>query len=170
MKLGYTGEMASIMIRPIEPEDQIWISDLLTQHWGSEIVVSRGKVHDASQLPGFVAHLANEKVGLITYQIVDKACEIVTLDSWRENFGIGTALIEAVNQEAQKKSCQRLWLITTNDNLPALGFYQKRGFQLVAIHANAIAKSRQLKPSIPQIGINGIPIRDEIELEIRLIP
>jgi hypothetical protein len=59
-------------------------------------------------------------------------------------------------------------LITTNDNLHALGFYQKRGFRLVAVHSNALAASRKIKPSIPDFGMHGIPLRDEIELEILL--
>jgi ribosomal protein S18 acetylase RimI-like enzyme len=167
---GYTGEMQSFRIRAIEPKDQRWILNFLTQRWGSQIIVSRGHILDASQLPGFFAIFENEKTGLITYQIVENACEIVTLDSWQENRGIGTALIEAVKFEAQERGCHRLWLITTNDNLPAFSFYQKRGFHLAAVHPNAVAKSRELKPSIPQIGLNGIPIRDEIELEIRLHP
>jgi hypothetical protein len=57
---------------------------------------------------------------------------------------------------------------TTNDNLNALRFYQKRGFVLVSVHRNAVIKSRQLKPEIPLTGNDGIPLRDEIELEMLL--
>jgi GNAT superfamily N-acetyltransferase len=77
-------------------------------------------------------------------------------------------LIDAVRQEAQRAGCKRLWLITTNDNLTALRFYQRRGFVLVAVHRNAVELSRKLKPQIPLIGEHGIPIRDEIELEMPL--
>jgi ribosomal protein S18 acetylase RimI-like enzyme len=59
-------------------------------------------------------------------------------------------------------------LITTNDNLHALGFYQKQGFHLVGEYPNAIVKSRKIKPSIQEIGVNSIPLRDEIELQILL--
>ena len=48
-------------------------------------------------------------------------------------------------------------------------FYQKRGFVLVAVHRNALAESRRLKPEIPLIGIDDIPLRDEIELEMELV-
>ena len=158
----------NIKIRAITPEDQNWIAELLTEHWGAHLVVSRGQTHDASKLPGFVALLDGENVGLVTYQIEKEACELVTLDSWRENLGVGSALIEAVKRIALAAGCRRLWLITTNDNLHALGFYQKRGFHLVAVHANALAESRKIKPSIPEIGTHGIPLRDEIELQILL--
>jgi ribosomal protein S18 acetylase RimI-like enzyme len=92
----------------------------------------------------------------------------VTIDTKQSSRGIGTALIEAVKNAAREANCKRLWLITTNDNLNALRFYQKRGFVLVAIHRNALARSRQLKPEIPLVGAGGIPLRDEIELEMVL--
>jgi len=105
---------------------------------------------------------------LVTFQITGDACEIVTLDSLIEDRGIGTGLIEAVSTAASAVGCRRLWLITTNDNLHALGFYQKRGFRLAAVHPGAVDAARKLKPEIPLIGNDGIPIRDEIELEIVL--
>ena len=111
---------------------------------------------------------AAEIGGLITYHIAGDQCEIVTLDSLVEGIGIGTALIEAVKQTVLAIGCKRLWLITTNDNLHALGFYQKRGFRLVAVHRNALEQSRKLKPEIPMMGLGGIPIWDEIEIEMWL--
>ena len=71
-------------------------------------------------------------------------------------------------QAAREAGCGRVWLITTNDNLRALRFYQRRGFRLVAVHPDALERSRELKPSIPEIGLDGIPLRDELELELTL--
>ena len=79
--------------------------------------------------------------------------------------GVGTALLDAVRDAAVQAGCRRIWLITTNDNLRALGFYQKRGYRLVAVHRDALQRSRELKPSIPLVSPDGIPLRDEIELE-----
>jgi DNA-3-methyladenine glycosylase I len=84
--------------------------------------------------------------------------------------GIGTALIEAVADEAGKRGCRRVTLSTTNDNLHSLGFYQRRGFELVSIRRGAVTESRKRKPGIPLLGENEIPLRDEIELELRLPP
>ena len=106
--------------------------------------------------------------GIVICQVSDDDCEVVTLNSVEPGIGIGTALIEAVRKKAKQQGCSRLWLVTTNDNFEALGFYQKRGFVLVKIHRNAVARSRKLKPSIPLYGIESIPIRDEIELEMLL--
>jgi ribosomal protein S18 acetylase RimI-like enzyme len=125
-------------------------------------------VYHPQDLPGFVAIQEGEKVGLVTYNIEGESCEVVTIDSIRPSSGVGTALIEAVRDIAIKARCKRLWLITTNDNLNALRFYQKRGFVLVAVHRNALDVSRKLKPEIPLIGDDGIPLRDEIELEMML--
>jgi hypothetical protein len=52
-------------------------------------------------------------------------------------------------------------LITTNSNINALRFWQKRGFRLVHIYLGALEESRKLKPIIPLIDDNGIPIREE---------
>ena len=82
--------------------------------------------------------------------------------------GAGTALIEAVEQLAAQHGCARLWVITTNANIDALRFYQRRGFCLAAVHRGAVDDSRsRLKPEIPEVGAYGIPLRDEIELEKR---
>ena len=160
--------MSNITTVPINTDVRTWVEQFMLEHWGSNMVVSRGVIYYPQNLPGFLALHDGEKVGLVTYNIVDQSCEIVTIDSVQPSLGIGTALIEAVRNVAIKSGCKRLWLITTNDNLNALHFYQKRGFVLVAIHRNAVEQSRKLKPEIPMFGIDDIPIRDEIELEMML--
>ncbi len=144
---------------------QFWI-----EHWGGEEMISRGNVYRPEQLEGFVVEDDDRGVwiGLLTFFIKDGECEVTSLDSLREGQGIGSRLMDETIQEARARNCKRLFLITTNDNLNALGFYQKRGFEIVAVYRGAINESRKRKPSIPLIGLNGIPLRDEIELEINL--
>ncbi len=154
-------------IRPLEQADQ-WVPRLLSERWGSTRIVTRGRVHAADKVPGFAAVRGREPVGLVTYRISGGECEIISLDSLVERQGIGSALIRAVRAVAAAAGCRRLWLVTTNDNLAAIRFYQKRGFLLVAIHRDALELSRRLKPQIPFIGRDGIPLRDEIELELLL--
>ncbi len=132
--------------------------------------MTRGRVHDASALPAYVARDGDQRVGLATYRIDGSDCELVSLNSERDGAGVGGTLLAAVAAAARSAGCKRLWLITTNDNLPALRFYQKRGFRLLRIHRDALEASRRLKPSIPRIGMGGIELRDEIELEMRLDP
>jgi len=158
----------NLLIRAVTDSDRTWVAEFIKQQWCAEIVVAHGIVYRPDTLPGFMATHDDQVVGLITYCIADTACEVVTLDSLQPGNGIGTALIAAVKEQARQSNCRRLWLITTNDNLYALRFYQKRGFVLVAIHRNALEQSRKIKPEIPLIGNDGIPLRDEIELEMML--
>lgn len=142
---------------------QFWI-----EHWGGEEMFTRGNVYRPEQLEGFVVEDADEWIGLLTFFIKGDECEVTSLDSLREGQGIGSLLIDKALDEARARKCKRLFLITTNDNLNALGFYQRRGFELVCIHRNALEETRKRKPGIPLIGYNQIPLRDEIELEINL--
>lgn len=155
-------------IQPISPQDKDWIRQLLEEHWGSPVVVVHATTYEVDTLPGFIAVLDGKRVGLLTYRIDGKACEIVTLNSLMEGRGIGSALINAVRKFATDLGCARLWLITTNDNLEAIGFYQRRGFVLAALHCDAVKESRKIKPEIPALGNHNIPIRDEIEMELLL--
>ncbi len=137
--------------------------------WGDDLIVVHGTSYQPSALPGFIAYRGGEWVGLVTYHVQGAECEIITLNSLYPSMGIGTALAKAVKKAAQSANCRRLWLVTTNDNLNALWFYQKRGFVLVAVHRNAVEEARKRKPQIPAIGEYGIPLRDEIELELLLL-
>jgi ribosomal protein S18 acetylase RimI-like enzyme len=160
--------MQTFDIIPLGDAHREWATRLIAEHWGSRIVVTRGRAHDTSRHPGFVAVMGGKPVGLATCRIDGTECELMTLDSLAERRGIGTALVGAVMAAGRAAGCKRLWLITTNDNLRAVRFYQKLGFRLVAVHRDAMKRSRELKPEIPLAGIDGIPIRDEIELEIPL--
>ena len=163
--------MSNLALRQLKSEDKDRVSRIIAEHWGASTVIAHGNIYRPSDLPGFIAFHTGAKdnwLGLTTYNIHDDQCEIVTIDSLSPTKGVGTALLGAVQQVAIKAGCKRLWLITTNDNLDALRFYQKRGFVLVAVHRSAINRSRKLKPEIPEFGAYGIPLRDEIELEMAL--
>ena len=113
-----------------------------------------------------VAERDGRSVGVLTYVVGGADCEVLTLHADERRKGVGSALIAEVKQIARRAGCTRLWLITTNDNVDALRFYQRRGFRLKALHAGAVDDSRiRLKPEIPELGDHDIPIRDELELE-----
>jgi SAM-dependent methyltransferase/GNAT superfamily N-acetyltransferase len=157
-----------IEIQALNESFQPWANRFLAEQWGTARMVTRGRLFDLRALPGFVAVAEERPVGLLTYHISEGACEIMSLNSGYEGGGVGSALIEAARETAEKAGCWRLWLITTNDNSHALRFYQKRGFVLAAVHRDSLREARRLKPEIPFVGLDGIPLRDEIELEIRL--
>ncbi len=130
------------------------LRDFWTQQWGSDFIVVHNEIIRYDEVDGFIY---GDWAGVITFMIRGEECEITSLDSLKEGKGIGTALINEVLQEAKEKNCRRVFLITTNDNLHALGFYQRRGFELVSIHRGAVNESRKIKATIPLIGENNIP-------------
>ncbi|MBD3648179.1 MAG: GNAT family N-acetyltransferase [Pseudomonadales bacterium] len=156
-------------LREINDDDSTWLQEFIVRHWGDESVVAHGRIFHPAQLPGFVVedHRGGKR-GLLTYNIDNNECEVVTINSTVERKGIGTMLMDAVIETARKLGCRRLWLITTNDNTSALRFYQRRGMDIAAIHRNALERSRQLKPSIPLESRDGIPLRHELEVDFQL--
>lgn len=157
-----------VLVRPLAEADRAWANRLIAGRWGSTRMVTRGTLHDMTRLPGLVAWRAGERAGLLTYHLAGDSCEIVSLDSLVAGAGVGSALIAAAQDAARAAGCRRLWLVTTNDNLPALRFWQKRGFRLVAVYSGAVDEARRLKPEIPAVGLEGIPLRDELELALAL--
>ena len=160
----------TLRVRSIEESDQEIVREVLIQRWDSHQITSRGKVLDGTKLAGFIVETVDHRVcGLITVNIQGDECEVVTIDALEPHLGIGTRLLEAACEYASSRACRRLWLVTTNDNLNALRFYQRRGMRLVKLHPGAIDHARQyLKPEIPLVGEHGIAIRDEIEFEVKL--
>jgi GNAT superfamily N-acetyltransferase len=130
-----------------------------------------GELVDPLDYPALISQTEEDGrlLGVLTYIVDREQCEILTLHTAQHWQGVGTALIEAVERLATQQGCSRLWLITTNDNVDALRFYQRRGFRLAALHRGAVDDSRaRLKPEIPTLGDYGIPLRDEIELDKHL--
>jgi len=158
----------SFDIRDLKPEDKTWVQRVLVQYWGSTVQITRGNKFQADALPGVVAVRDGSEVGLLTYNIVDGECEIVTHNSMAGHGGIGSCLLDAIRDKARQLNCKRLWLITTNDNTPAMRFYQRRGFDMIALYRNAVIEARKLKSEIPNVGFDGITIRHEIEMEYML--
>ncbi len=158
----------TIAYRRSRPEDLEQIRGFWREHWCDDFLVVHGVIYRPDDLEGLIAMDASEWVGLITYTFNPDGCEIVSLDSLREGQGIGSRLIENVVEEARRAGYKRIFVSTTNDNLEALGFYQKRGFRLLRVSPGAVDEARKIKPRIPLIGMHGIPLRDEIDLQLIL--
>ena len=150
----------------VNQNSRIRINAFLIQHWFTTDMVVHGECIDLGKADGLYALEHEEIAGLVTYRIRQDEMEILSLDSVHENRGIGTALLNAAVQTAADRHCSRIMLITTNDNINALRFYQKRGFDMVRLYRNYVDQARKRKPEIPLTGENGIPIKHEIELEL----
>ncbi len=154
-----------MMVRPLGEDDRSWTAEALIRAWGSTSVARKGGLVEASGLPGFVALVEGEPVGLLTYARQGDEVEIVTIHVEREGVGVGRALMDAVLSEARRTRARRIWLVTTNDNIRAIRFYQRWGMDLVALIKDGVAASRKVKPSIPLVGSDGILVRHELEFE-----
>jgi GNAT superfamily N-acetyltransferase len=156
-------------IEPINKQNRAKALEVLKEEWGdTTLLVSRNQEHDIRKLPGFLAVKDHKVVGIVTYNYENNDLEIITLNAFEENKGIGTSLIEAVIEKGKELGCDRVWLITTNDNVHAMRFYQLKGFDMVAFHEDAVNKAREKKPEIPKIGHFGIEVEHEIEFEYPL--
>ncbi len=158
----------TVTIRPATPDDADYVRRILVDSWESTKLARLGELIDAAECPALIAETDGEAVGLLTYHVDGRGLEVVSIDSQYTGTGVATGLLAAAAEAGRQEGAARLWLITTNDNTGALRFYQRRGLDLVALYRDAVAVSRTLKPQIPDRGAHGIPIRHELELELRL--
>ena len=155
-------------IKPISSHHRWFVDKQIAESWSGPFVVSKGVLHDTRTQQGFVAAENEEILGYVLYNLMDGECEITVLESLRENRGVGAALIGAVISVAKDRDCHCVWLVTTNDNIHAIRFYQRFGFALQAVYINSMDQARKLKPQIPLTGDEGIPIRHEFEFGLIL--
>jgi len=153
-------------VRRLGEDDRAWLRRMLRDGWGGEAMAGHGERFFPAEHDGFVA---GDRAGVVTYRIDDDACEITMIESYDPGHGVGSALLQAVAEEARATGCSRVWLVTTNDNAHAQAWYRKRGFIVTGVRPGAVDEARRtLKPSIPELGAAGVPISDEIELSLDL--
>lgn len=158
-----------IEIRPADSVDPDVLLEHVVATWHDESVVGHGERLYPARLPGFVALSDGEIVGHVTYRGDADRCEITSIEATPKHEGIGSLLMDAVLEAARAAGYRTAWLTTTNDNLDAIRFYQRRGFRFCALRRGAVDEAREaLKPEIPRIGSYGIPMRDELDLELDL--
>ncbi|MGK2741718.1 GNAT family N-acetyltransferase [Tepidicaulis sp. LMO-SS28] len=155
-----------MQIEPIGPDHKILLTELFEAEWGGPDIISRGRIKNALELPGFTAFASGKFAGAVTYVPGGDEWEVLTLNSLTEGTGVGSLLLNHVLDQAKSKKAKRLWLVTTNDNIPAIRFYQRSGWNFCALHKDAVVQSRKLKPQIPLTGHEDIPIRHELEFEL----
>jgi 2-oxo-4-hydroxy-4-carboxy--5-ureidoimidazoline (OHCU) decarboxylase/GNAT superfamily N-acetyltransferase len=160
--------VAEVTVRDLVPADHDWARSLIVGMQGSPLVARLGELIDPLTLEGMVAERDGAPVGLASVvETPAKGLEVLLLLSDPSGIGAGTALLETARQVATASGHHRLWLVTTNDNLPAIHFYLRRGLHVAAVHAGAVDADRALKPEIPAVNeVNGLPIRDLVEMEL----
>ena len=157
-------------VRELTEEERPRLTATLREQWHGDVAVGRGRVHRMGDLPALVAEGDDGSlIGVATYLLEGDLAELVSLNALREGEGVGRRLVEAVADAARAAGAARVRVMTTNDNVCALRLYQKAGFRLAELRPGAVDEARRtMKPSIPESGIDGIPIRDEIDLVLDL--
>jgi ribosomal protein S18 acetylase RimI-like enzyme len=153
-------------IRPREPADVPAVEPFL-ERWHSLRVARRGEVLRPIEHPQLLAVDGDGTVvAVLTYVVHGDECEVLTFHSDVRGEGV----VGEARRRAAAAGCRRLWLVTTNDNVDAIRWYQRRGLRLRALRPGAVDAARaRLKPEIPEIGDHEIPLRDELELELEIL-
>jgi hypothetical protein len=148
-----------VTVRAAEDRDRETIDAFHEKVWGGPYVVAHDQRFDLRTLPTLIAEDETKRFrGALVWREDGDAREIVSIAAVTPGEGVGTALLEAA-------ATGKTWLITTNDNLRALRFYQRRGMRITAVDRGAVDRARALKPEIPLVGADGIEIHDELRLE-----
>jgi 2-oxo-4-hydroxy-4-carboxy-5-ureidoimidazoline decarboxylase len=161
----------TLEVRDFEPGDHAWAAELIGRHQGGDHRVARlGELVDPLVHEGIVAEADGARAGLLTVVESPRGLEVLTLHAAIPGIGAGTRLLETALRVAAASAADRLWLVTTNDNLDAIRWYLRRGMHVAAVHADGVTRDRaSLKPELPLTNpSNAIPIRDYVELELRL--
>jgi GNAT superfamily N-acetyltransferase len=149
----------------IEPVDQEYIRRYWAAHWGLP-VVSIDRVYQPEDVSGLVWRDEwGEAQGLITWAIDGDSAEIVSVDAFQQGRHIGGRLLDGAEAELRRRKVRRATIVTTNDNLRALAFYVRRGYRIVRVALDDMDRVRELKPGVPKLGNDNIPLRDMIQLE-----
>ncbi|MBF9128932.1 GNAT family N-acetyltransferase [Plantactinospora sp. S1510] len=164
-----------MLVRAAEPPDRIAVDALHEREWGGPYVIAHDVRYDLRELPTLVAvdgavDGTATVLGALVWRADDDGLEVVSIVADSSGGGVGSTLLAAAIEESRARRAGRLWLITSNDNLRALRFYQRRGLRIVAVDRGAVDRARRLKPTIPTVGEDGIPLHDELVLELRLAP
>jgi ribosomal protein S18 acetylase RimI-like enzyme len=163
------GKRMSLVVRYKTFNDKELVNSELKELWGSEIIVTPSGVYkDVDTLDGIILEYEGKFAGMILYTIQKSEMEIVEIHVKVHGIAIGSELLQHAKLVAYKNKCRRIWVSTSNDNLNAMRFYQKRGFNMINIYIGFMDEVRRYKPELPQIGIDGIPLLHLIELELIL--
>ena len=155
---------------PMAQDEHTWLRNLWQAEWGGASMVSHGDAYHLSELLSLVARRGQQLVGAATYRMDEDSCELMSINAVESGIGVGTELLTAIERETIAAGKERVWLITSNDNLDAMRFYQRRGYLMVGVHVGAVDDARRIKPTIPLIGHHGIEIHDEVELSKTVTP
>ena len=163
-------QLSNMSRTKIQDSDREEIAEFVERHWHRKMVLTRGRAFYPHKEEGFVERQEGKIVGLLTFRVDGDELEVLTVNSMLEHQGLGTALMLSAIEQSRARECKLVSLATTNDNIRGLRFYQKIGFRIAAVNVGAVDRARKTKPEIPKIGQDGIPMHDEIIMELVIKP
>jgi ribosomal protein S18 acetylase RimI-like enzyme len=156
-------ELLPVLVREGSPADREKALELFKRDFGPAQLVSYGEAISLENAAALVAETDGEIAGALAWRPFDGALHILALatDPMWQRAGVGGHLVAEAELLARRQNWPRVIVTITNDNLPALYFYQRRGYRVSAILRDSIAAhTRDAKA----VGFAGIPILDEIQL------
>lgn len=159
-------DLPPVMVREATDADRPAVRALFEQDFGRTKIVAFGEVVDIDAMPTLVAVLTVDPAGALAYRLLGDAIQIVALatDPMWQRSGVGGHLVAEAELLARRLDLARLVVATTNDNLPALYFYQRRGYRLTDLVPDSIIMHTGQQVA----GFASIPVRDEVRLEKKL--
>jgi ribosomal protein S18 acetylase RimI-like enzyme len=148
-----------VLVREASPEDRRSAFDLLAREFAGRHLISDEEAAAAGDLSLLVAETDGGVTGALAWRAVEDGLHIVAMatDPMWQRSGVGGHLLAEAEILARQRSWNRVIVTTTNDNIAALYFYQRRGYRMTAIRPRE-------RPEGPTAGFAGIPIRDEVLL------
>jgi ribosomal protein S18 acetylase RimI-like enzyme len=160
--------VAEVLLRPTQPGNST-VAGELARAWGTTVMAVRGELVDCTSLPGLLAYRDGSVAGALTYRVDNDELEVVSLHAVDRHGGAGSALLAEAVRIAREAGARRVFLATTNDNVDALRFYQRRGMRIAEVRIGGVDAARDsVKPGIPLVGEYGIEMHDEITMELTL--
>lgn len=155
-------DLPPVFVREMTGGERDAVMQLFERDFGDTHIVAFGEVMDLKGAPALVAEMNGDMAGALAYRAVDTALHIIALatDPMWQRSGVGGYLLAEAELLARRLRLERLAVSTTNDNLPALYFYQRRGYRLSEAVPNGVSRY-----VAEHAGFGGIPVRDEIRLE-----
>jgi len=157
-------DLPPVYVREAGPPDADAALALFQRHFRRAEVVAFGELLALPVLPAVVADMNGEVAGVLAYRRVSDALQIVALAAdpvWQRS-GVGGHLVAEVELMARQAKASRVIACTSNDNLPSLYFYQRRGYRITEVVPGALLP--YVTPAWAP-GFAGIPVRDEIRIE-----
>ncbi|KAF0229555.1 MAG: hypothetical protein FD175_1893 [Beijerinckiaceae bacterium] len=156
-----------LSLRPIEDKSEI--AAFMVGTWGSTRMMVAMQVYDVMAIEATGLYDAENKlVAFASWALRDKTAYLCALHALVEGKSYARHLLAALMPVLKDKGARTIRAMITNDNMPALTFYQKNGFRFATLYVGGVDAYRPTMPGMRTHGYQDIPIRDALELEMIL--